>query len=401
MRSTLSSRAGGVAVPTLRPRDALEHPEATIVDLRSPAEFALDHVPGARNVPLFDDVERALVGTLYRQVSPERAFEEGRAIARAKIARFVADLVAVVGNDLEDSDLEKRLEELTAGGIAALEASIACEPSAAVHSHPVVLHCWRGGLRSKSVVAFLRGLGLERAFLLEGGYKAYRAEVAARIAGWNPPPIVLLCGLTGVGKTLVLRELERLRPGSTLDLEGLAGHRSSLLGMVGLEPTSQKAFESALVARIRRGSGERLVVEGESRKVGDVILPPGLWRAMGAGTALELTAPLERRVQVLEEDYLATAESRAQLLRQLPRVEQRMDLPAGAPSLAERLEAGRVDELVRLLLARYYDPLYRRSEKGRRYAASIDASDPARAAAEIAAWIEGHAPAIARPEARS
>lgn len=401
MRSTLSSRAGGVAVPTLRPREALEHPDATIVDLRSPAEYALDHVPGARNVPLFDDVERALVGTLYRQVSPERAFEEGRVIARAKIARFVADLFSAVGSDIDAVDLERRLEDLTAGGIAGLEASIACTPADLVHPDPVVLHCWRGGLRSKSVVAFLRGLGLERAILLEGGYKAYRAEVARQIAGWRPPPVVLLCGLTGVGKTIVLRELERLRPGWTLDLEGLAGHRSSLLGMVGLEPSSQKAFESALAARVRRGFDGMLVVEGESRKVGDVILPAGLWRAMGEGVALELTAPVARRVHVLEADYLASEESRGQLLRRLPRVEQRMDLPAGAPALVSLLESGRVDELVRLLLARYYDPLYRRSEKGRRYAASIDASDPARAAAEIAAWIESAPRAVARPEARS
>lgn len=401
MRSTLSSRAGGVAVPTLRPREALEHPDATIVDLRSPAEFALDHVPGARNVPLFDDVERALVGTLYRQVSPEKAFEEGRVIARAKIASFVAEMSSVVGAELDAVDLEHRLEDMTAGGIAGLEAAIACEPADRFPSDPVVLHCWRGGLRSKSVVAFLRGLGLDRAILLEGGYKAYRAEVARQIAAWRPPPIVLLCGLTGVGKTLVLREIERLRPGSTLDLEGLAGHRSSLLGMVGLEPSSQKAFESALASRVRRGFVGPLVVEGESRKVGDVILPTELWRAMGEGVALELTAPVERRVQVLEEDYLATVESRAQLLRQLPRVEQRMDLPADAPALASLLESGQVDELVRLLLARYYDPLYRRSEKGRRYAASIDASDPSRAAAEITAWVESSRGAVASPEARA
>jgi len=401
MKSTLSSRAGGVAVPTLRPREALEQNDATIVDLRSPAEFALDHVPGARNVPLFDDVERALVGTLYRQVSPDRAFEEGRVIARTKIARFVGELISAVGADVDTVDLENRLEEFTARGIAHLEASIACEPATLVHRDPVIFHCWRGGLRSRSVVAFLRGLGLERALLLEGGYKSYRAEVSRQLEEWRPPPIVLVCGLTGVGKTIVLRELERLRPGRTLDLEGLAGHRSSLLGMVGLEPRSQKAFESALLSRIRRGFEGPIAVEGESRKVGDVILPPVLWRAMTGGVAVELTAPVERRVQVLAEDYLASEESRGQLLRQLPLVQQRMDLPADAPSLVALLESGRVDELVRLLLSRYYDPLYRRSEKGRRYAASIEASDPLRAAEEIAAWIENAPHAVAPAELRS
>jgi tRNA 2-selenouridine synthase len=401
MKSALSSRAGGVTVPTVRPREALEHPAATIVDLRSPAEYALDHLPGALNVPLFDDVERALVGTLYKRASPDEAFAAGRAIARWKIDRLVRDLAAVAGERLEVEGLEQRLDAWTRSGIATLEANLGAEPEAVPEERPLVLHCWRGGLRSRSVVAFLRGLGLERARMLEGGYKAYRTEVARQIADWRPPTIVLLCGLTGVGKTLVLRELARILPRSTLDLEGLAGHRSSLLGMVGLEPRSQKAFESALAERIRRGFDGPVVVEGESRKVGDVILPGGLWQAMGQGIPLELTAPVERRVRVLEEDYLADERSRMQLLDRLPQVEERMTLPAGSASLTSMLEAGEVDGLVRLLLERYYDPLYRRSEKGRTYAHSIDGSDPARAAAELAHWIESHASSIASPGRRT
>jgi tRNA 2-selenouridine synthase len=388
MRSALSIRAGAVALPSIRPAQALECPDATVVDLRSPEEFAEDHLPGARNVPLFDDVERALVGTLYRQVSPQAAFEEGRAIVKAKIVRMVGEIARIAGFEVAASDLEPRVDRMTSNGIAGLSLSITCSHAVAAPERPVVLHCWRGGLRSRSVAGLLAGLGLERAVLLEGGYKAYRTEVAREIAAWCPPRPFVLCGLTGVGKTLVLREIERLRPGWTLDLEALAGHRSSLLGMVGLEPRSQKAFESALASRIRTGVANPLVVEGESRKVGDVILPPGLWRAMSEGVAVELTAPLARRVAVLEEDYLASEERRRQLLLQLPKVEERMELPAGAPSLAAMLEQGRVEELVCLLLARYYDPLYRHSQRGRRYAATFDASDPARAAAEIAAWIE-------------
>jgi tRNA 2-selenouridine synthase len=223
---------------------------------------------------------------------------------------------------------------------------------------------------------------------LEGGYKAYRAEVAREIAAWRPPRPYVLYGLTGVGKTLVLREIERLRPRWTIDLEGLAGHRSSLLGMVGLEPRSQKAFESGLAARLRAGIDEPLVLEGESRKVGDVILPPTLWNAMSAGTALEITAPLEPRIEVLRREYLADEESRRELLLQLPCVEERMRREPGAPALADLLEEGRVEELVRILLDGHYDPLYRHSQRGRRYAATFDASDPAAAAWRIVEWIE-------------
>ena len=105
-------------------------------------------------------------------------------------------------------------------------------------------------MRSKSVVAFLQELGLSRALALEGGYRSYRAVVRAELAAWRPPASFVLRGLTGVGKTLVLRELEELRPLWTIDLEGLAGHRSSILGMVGLRPVSQKRFESRLAARL-------------------------------------------------------------------------------------------------------------------------------------------------------
>jgi tRNA 2-selenouridine synthase len=388
METTFSSRAGVVTVRSVRPADVLRRADATVIDLRSPAEFAVDHLPGARNVPLFDDVERALVGTLYRQSSPAAAFEEGRAITRRKIAALVAELVGGAGADLDAAELERRVDRLTTGGIKELSRSIVTEPAEHVPGGAIVLNCWRGGLRSRSVAALLVSLGFERVVLLAGGYKAYRAHVASTIAAWQPPRPWVLCGWTGVGKTLVLRAIERLRPGWTIDLEALAGHRSSLLGMVGLEPRSQKAFESGLAARLRALAGAPLVVEGESRKVGDVILPPPLWSAMGGGVALELTAPIERRIEVLRRDYLVDERSRRELLLQLPHVEERMERAEGEPTLAELLLAGRIDELVTRLLVRYYDPLYRHSERGRRYVATFDASDPETAANRIVGWIE-------------
>ncbi len=201
----------------------------------------------------------------------------------------------------------------------------------------------------------------------------------------------MLRGLTGVGKTLVLRELERIRPGWTIDLEGLAGHRSSLLGGVGLEPVSQKRFESRLFERLRSCAGPVVVFEGESRKVGDVILPRPLWRALSGGVSLELCAELARRCTVLQQDYLAARGSVDELARILPAIEARMRRPAHEPTLVELLRSGRVDELVALLLEQYYDPLYRHSQLGTRYAASFDASEPARAAQAIATWIEQRA----------
>jgi tRNA 2-selenouridine synthase len=250
------------------------------------------------------------------------------------------------------------------------------------------MHCWRGGLRSRSVIGLVRALGLDRATMLVGGYKGYRTFVNEELARATLPRAVVLRGLTGVGKTLVLREIERLRPQSTLDLEELAGHRSSLLGMVGLAPCSQKTFESRLCQRIARGFPDVIFIEGESRKVGDAIVPDRVWSALRGGTSVQLEATVERRVQVLCRDYLATETSRAELRARLPHVEPRLTRAADAPSFVTMLDDGRERELVELLLERYYDPLYRHSQKGVDFAARFDATDPARAAAEILAWAD-------------
>jgi tRNA 2-selenouridine synthase len=381
----------GAGVPALPASALLAGRAALVIDLRSPGEFAEDHVPGALNVPLFDDAQRALVGTLYRRESPQAAFAEGREIVAGRIAELCARIAAHAGETLPHADLAARVREVTASGIEQLERAIAPVPGAALPERPLVLHCWRGGLRSRSVVWLLRTLGLERAVVLHGGYRAWRAEVVRGIESWPSPRACVLRGLTGVGKTLVLRELERLRPGWTIDLEGLAGHRSSLLGGVGLEPVSQKRFESRLFERLRRAAGPVVVFEGESRKVGDVILPRPIWHALTGGVNLELRAGLPRRIAVLKQDYLAAHGSADELARILPALEARMRRPAHEPTLVELLRAGRVDELVALLLEHYYDPLYRHSQLGTRYAASFDASEPAHAAQAIAGWIEQHA----------
>jgi tRNA 2-selenouridine synthase len=232
------------------------------------------------------------------------------------------------------------------------------------------------------VLALVRALGLQRAVGVVGGYRGWRSRVIEDLAVW---PCVrrtlVLRGMTGVGKTLVLREVERLRPGSTLDLEELAGHRSSLLGMVGLQPVSQKTFETGIRERLTRGFvGDLMIVEGESRKVGDVIVPPRVWSALQGATNLWLEAPIARRVDVLIEDYLARPEALPTLRRQLDAVAARMPQ---RPDLVAMLDRGDARALVELLLVKYYDPLYGNSEAGRSYAATVDATDPTAAARAV------------------
>jgi len=373
-----------------------------VIDLRSPGEFAADHVPGALNVPLFDDDERALVGTLYRQVSPDQAFDEGRRIVLRRVQELLQRIAAAADWALPDADAAAHVLRLSRGGPARMARELELvraetpETPGTIGARAVVVHCWRGGLRSRSVAALLRELGLERVVLLEGGYRAYRSGVLKTLAAYEAPPAFVLRGWTGVGKTLVLRELAQLRPGWVLDLEDAAQHRSSVLGMVGLEPVSQRAFESRLVAQLARTGRAALVMEGESRKVGDVIVPPRLWHALQGGTNLELVADVERRVEVLREDYLAHPASAAELVPQLEFIDKRLGL-SGAEALARRFERGEIDTVVRVLLERYYDPLYRHSEQGQRYAARFDTRDPAAAARAIAEWIDARLAAAGRP----
>ncbi len=379
------------AVPTATATqvlDALRSEELLLVDLRSPAEHAQDHVPGAVNVPLFDDLERALIGTLYARSSPEAAFEEGRRRTQARITGLVAAIAQRAGWRVPPVDLEARVRAMTEGGLRRFEGELVPRHVARLPRRPVVLYCWRGGLRSRSVVALLRELGFEDALGMSGGYKAYRRSVVERLAAWLRPATFVLRGLTGVGKTLVLREVERLRPGWTLDLEGLAGHRSSILGMVGLEPCTQRTFESRLLVRLEQGFSGPCVVEGESRKVGDVVLPRPVWEALEAGTNLELRADPERRVQVLVEDYLGRSENRTELRARLPFLESRLGARKWAGALVALLDQRRDAELALILLELYYDPLYRSSERGRRHATTLDATDPRAAAARVVAWIE-------------
>ncbi|MCP3915359.1 MAG: tRNA 2-selenouridine(34) synthase MnmH [bacterium] len=372
-------------VPMVDVDRVLRAPDAAVIDLRSPAEFAQDALPGALNVPLLGDVERSLVGLLYTQFSPQAAFAEGRAAIADRIEGLVREIADHV--DWEPPagcDLRARLLEMTANGIEPLERELAPEAGSRLPERPVVLHCWRGGLRSKSVIAFLRGLGLERAVGLEGGYKSWRAHVLGTIDTFEAPPAYVLRGLTGVGKTLVLRALERIRPRWTFDLELQAGHRSSLLGMVGLEPATQKIFDSRIAERLRTGFDGLVVFEGESRKVGDAVVPAAVWRAMQTATNIEITAPIARRVAVLREDYLRDSSALPKLREQLGVIEVRMP----GVHLVEMFDAGEIDALVELLLDRYYDPLYRHSETGKEYAVKIDSTDPDRAALAIADWIE-------------
>jgi tRNA 2-selenouridine synthase len=239
-----------------------------LLDVRAPAEFAQGHIPGAHNLPLFSDAERAEVGTTYKQHGRQAAVQLGLALVGPRLAALATELSGW---------------------------------SARAVGAPLRLHCWRGGMRSGSVAWLASTLDLP-VLLLEGGYKAYRRWVLDLLE--QPWPVHLLGGRTGSGKTDLLLALQQ-RGAAVLDLEGLAHHRGSSFGSLGLPPQpSNEHYENRIAAVLQAARGARQIwVEAESAQVGRCRVPAGLWRQMQAAPLLEIRRPLEERLRQLVAVY--------------------------------------------------------------------------------------------------
>lgn len=297
-----------------------------VIDVRSPGEFAEDHAPGAINLPVLDDDERARVGTLYKQVSPFAAKKTGAALIAHNIARH-------------------------------LDTWFADKPR---HYRPLV-YCWRGGNRSGAMTHILQKIGFAAA-QLEGGYKAYRRHVVAELA--SLPGTLryrVVSGPTGSGKSRLLAVLEQAGA-QVLDLEGLAAHRGSLLGALPDAPQpAQKGFESAIWSALGRFDPARPVyVESESKRIGALTVPDALIAAMRSSPCIRIEVPLSARVQLLIEDYahyLAAPDVLNARLAHLAELQGRETVAAWQALADTRAWP----ELVAALLAQHYDPAYRKS----------------------------------------
>jgi tRNA 2-selenouridine synthase len=296
------------------------------IDVRSPAEFADDHVPGAESHPVLDDAERARIGTMYAVESPFAARRAGAAL----VARNIA---------------------------AMLEGPFAGKP----RDWAPLVYCWRGGQRSRSLVHLLNEIGW-RAVQLAGGYRAYRRHVITEL-GALPPRFRyrVVCGYTGSGKSRLLAALAA-EGAQVLDLEALAKHRGSLLGDLPLDPQpSQRGFESALFAALESFDDKRLVyVESESRRIGVLQLPDALLAAMRAADCVRLETPQSLRVGLLKSEYahfLADATALPSLLARLTELHGKKTIERWTQAAA----ASDWDTLVADLLDVHYDPAYRRS----------------------------------------
>ena len=308
-----------------------------IIDARSESEFALDHLPGAVSWPSLNDAERALVGTEYKQVSPFVARKRGAALVARNIAMHIERHVLDKPRDWQ----------------------------------PLV-YCWRGGQRSGSLALVLSQIGF-RVQVIEGGYQAYRRAVLKAL---ETQPLQLrfrvLCGKTGSGKSRLLAALQT-QGAQVLDLEGLANHRGSVLGLVpGSPQPGQKQFDSRLWDAMRRFDPARPVwVESESRKVGELRVPERLIECMRASPCVHIDLPTDARVALLMEDYdffvndVPTFCARLDALRALRGHEV-------INGWQETARSGRIENVVRELLLTHYDPVYLQSMQ-RNYVGFTDA----------------------------
>lgn len=299
-----------------------------LIDARSPAEFAEDHIPGARNFPVLDNEERARVGTLYKQVSPFDAKKIGAALVAKNIARHI-------------------------------EESFAAQPK----SWRPLVYCWRGGSRSGAMVHIFSKIGW-RAEQLDGGYKAYRRNVLESLEALpDRLNYRVVCGATGTGKSRLLAAIVRMG-GQVLDLEGLASHRGSLLGSLPDAPQpSQKYFESLLWVELQRlDPAKPVFVEAESKKIGNLRVPDALLNAMWRSPCLRLEAEIPLRVALLMEEYRHFLNAPEALNAKLGFL---VNLH-GKETIARWQEAalrGEWQPLVEELLVRHYDPSYTRASR--------------------------------------
>lgn len=299
----------------------------TLIDARSQAEFALDHIPGAINCPVLDDDERRVIGTLYKQTGAFEARRLGAAMVAANLARHLRERFA---------DRPPNWKPL--------------------------VYCWRGGLRSGSMVAWLRLVGWD-AQQLSGGYKSFRQHVTLQIATICPTlQLRVICGATGSAKTRVLQALAA-RGAQVLDLEDCAGHKGSLLGALpGVPQPSQKCFETRIAAVIGAVDAARpLFVEGESARIGRLSVPIALVARMRASPCIEIDATPEARLAYLLRDYAYLGDDREGLAAKLGLLKE-LQGKETVQRWQDWARAGELPPLFAELMAQHYDPHYQRSQ---------------------------------------
>ena len=319
-----------------------------VIDVRSPSEFADDHIPGAVNLPAMSDEERAVVGTLYKQTSAFEARKTGAAIMSRNIARHI-DTV------LQDKPPGFR----------------------------PLIHCWRGGQRSRAFALVLSEVGWTT-HLLQGGYKAYRRDILDRLKDIPPSlNLQIIAGRTGSGKTALLQHLQQ-KGGQIVDLEDLAAHRGSLLGQIpGRPQPSQRLFESCLIdALLELDPDQPVFVESESSRIGNLQIPPVLWRQMTIAPLITLDVPVKARAAYLVSVYDRLTTDTSDLSRLISGMVRRHGYEVTG-EWQKLMQEGNWCGLAEALLSTHYDPAYDQSVNRHNRTQRLQITQPECSAAEM------------------
>jgi len=318
-----------------------------LIDVRSPSEYKSETIPSAINIPIFDDKERELIGTIYTQESVEKAKKMGIEIASSHLP------------DIYDkvSEFDKKYKNL-------------------------VFFCARGGFRSSSLVSLFKSIGIN-AIKLDGGYKGYRKYINEHL------PIevakirfIVLYGNTGVGKTDILKFLKN-EGMDILDLEGCANHRGSILGGVGLgEQNTQKMFESLVYESLKNRKTNLLFIEGESKRIGKDIIPNYLYDAMNSGINIKVEASIEKRVNNLFREYVHDTDG--ELIFSLDNLRKYLG-DKNIDRYIELINKYEYKQVIEELIIKYYDPLY--EYKSRDYNKVFYNNDVYRTTKDIIKWV--------------
>lgn len=334
---------------TVQELKTLEQP--VLVDVRSEGEFAEATILGAISIPLFNNEERAEVGTIHTQSSSKLAREVGLSIISQKLP-----------------DLVKEIDQLAKGG-------------------PLVLFCWRGGMRSKSLATVVDLMGIP-VYRLQGGYKAYRSQVVDYLEAKLPFRVIVLRGNTGVGKTELLKCL-RAEGYPSIDLEKLANNRGSVFGAMGLgNSPSQKKFEGLLYEELEfLKDSPYIIVECESKRIGRVTLPVNFFKAMQEGTQVLQFDSLENRVQRLLKEYTSVPDALQEIGIALERLIKMLG-HAKVQELRTLLKSNCLDLFTERLLVDYYDKLYAYpNEPSSEYAFNVNYQEPEKALRELECYL--------------
>ncbi|MEG0307408.1 MAG: tRNA 2-selenouridine(34) synthase MnmH [Clostridium sp.] len=323
-----------------------------LVDVRSSGEFEEATINGAVNIPLFNDEERAVVGTIYTRKSTDEAKKMGVDIVSKKLP-YIYD---------EIQKLEKEHKD-------------------------VVLFCARGGMRSASITDLLCALGM-RVRRIHGGYKGYRAFINEELPKVNEKvTYIVLHGNTGVGKTEILKKL-RADGYDVLDLEGCANHRGSILGSVGLGAgTTQKQFESNVYEELKAVKGKYVFIEAESKRIGRVLIPDYIHGDMKAGIHVFIDAPIEFRSQIIIDEYTKCSSCKEEICEALNKLQKHVS-EKNIEAYCEKVEKDEFDEVVKELMVKYYDPLYTHSSDKYDYAKKLMINSVEQGVTELKAFLE-------------